>query len=129
GGGARVHELRCPSAEPARPGGSRAARRPGRRGNRRDARGDRGVWREVRCSRGSVSGTPGPAAMSDPRSSLELPFDQVEGEGTMSQTTGHPVDEHPGETEQVRPLAQIAAELGTLAAEIAAHTCRFLQVL
>ncbi|WP_022916407.1 HNH endonuclease signature motif containing protein [Ruania albidiflava] len=47
----------------------------------------------------------------------------------MSQTTGHPVDEHPGETEQVRPLAQLAAELGTLAAEIAAHTCRFLQVL
>ncbi len=45
------------------------------------------------------------------------------------QTTGHPADAHPGEPREERPLAQIAADLGTLAAEIAAHTCRFLQVL
>src|SRR5699024_12033414 len=49
----------------------------------------------------------------------------------MSQSTGQPADEHrdSGEPGEIRPVAQIAAELGTLAAEIAAHTCRFLQVL
>lgn len=49
----------------------------------------------------------------------------------MSPSTGQPADEHrdSGEPGEIRPVAQIAAELGTLAAEVAAHTCRFLQVL